>query len=377
MNDTQYRLLHVGEPAPNFTQNTDTNPTYVFDSSAGRYLVLCFYSTSRDEGGKEALATIAKHRKLFDDEKIALFGVSVDPDDKASGRAQDSIPGIRHFWDFDFHVSRLYGAAPSEMPADRQLRMQRSWVVIDPNMRIRHIIPFNDGDCNAHEVIKYLKNLPPVKTYVGFEVPVPVIVLPNVFEPEFCAHLIDQYEQSGGMDSGFMREIDGKTVEVKDYGHKRRSDFIVENEALVGVIQQKVLRRIVPEIKKVHQYDVTRMERYLVGCYDSETGGHFRAHRDNTTRGTAHRRFAVSINLNRDFEGGEISFPEYGPRSFKPPVGGAVIFSCSLLHAVSPVTKGKRYAFLPFLYDDAAAGIREANVRYLAEGSEYTANQAK
>ncbi|MGO4843493.1 2OG-Fe(II) oxygenase, partial [Rhizobiaceae sp. 2RAB30] len=83
----------------------------------------------------------------------------------------------------------------------------------------------------------------------------------------------------------------------------------------------------------------------------SENGGHFRAHRDNTTKGTAHRRFAVSINLNSDFDGGEVSFPEYGPRSFKPPVGGAVIFSCSLLHAVSPVTRGKRYAFLPFLYD--------------------------
>ncbi len=28
-------------------------------------------------------------------------------------------------------------------------------------------------------------------------------------------------------------------------------------------------------------------------------------------------------------------------------------------------TKGKRYAFLPFLYDDAAAQIREANRKYL------------
>ncbi|MBW8879886.1 MAG: 2OG-Fe(II) oxygenase, partial [Asticcacaulis sp.] len=83
------------------------------------------------------------------------------------------------------------------------------------------------------------------------------------------------------------------------------------------------------------------------------------------TKGTAHRRFAVSINLNNDFEGGELSFPEYGPRGFKPPVGGAVVFACALLHAVSPVTRGRRYAFLPFLYDDAAAAIREANNGFL------------
>ena len=107
------------------------------------------------------------------------------------------------------------------------------------------------------------------------------------------------------------------------------------------------------------------MERYIVGCYTAEDGGHFRPHRDNVTKGTAHRRFAVTINLNDDFDGGELCFPEYGPRSFKPPVGGAVVFGCALLHAVTQVTRGRRYAFLPFLYDDAAAKIREANNPFL------------
>ena len=46
-----------------------------------------------------------------------------------------------------------------------------------------------------------------------------------------------------------------------------------------------------------------------------------------------------------------------------------MVFSCSLLHAVSKVTAGERYAFLPFLYDDAAAKIREANIAYLGDGT--------
>jgi hypothetical protein len=33
----------------------------------------------------------------------------------------------------------------------------------------------------------------------------------------------------------------------------------------------------------------------------------FRAHRDNTTKGTEHRRFTVSINLNAEFEGGGLN----------------------------------------------------------------------
>ena len=43
-----------------------------------------------------------------------------------------------------------------------------------------------------------------------------------------------------------------------------------------------------------------------------------------------------------------------------------------VLHRVSVVTKGRRFAFLPFLYDDAAARIREENARYVGEtGSDY------
>ena len=116
------------------------------------------------------------------------------------------------------------------------------------------------------------------------------------------------------------------------------------------------------------------MERHIVACYSAEDGGHFAAHRDNTTAGTAHRRFAVSINLNEDFDGGEVSFPEYGPRGFKAPTGGAVVFSCSLLHRVSPVTRGRRFAFLPFLYDEAAAQLRQRNAALVGEGgSDYRA----
>jgi predicted 2-oxoglutarate/Fe(II)-dependent dioxygenase YbiX len=108
------------------------------------------------------------------------------------------------------------------------------------------------------------------------------------------------------------------------------------------------------------------MERYIVSRYAAEEGGFFRAHRDNTTAGTAHRRFACSINLNADdYEGGDLRFAEFGSQTYRAPTGGAVVFSCSLLHEATPVTKGHRYAFLPFLYDEAAAQLRERNLSFL------------
>jgi predicted 2-oxoglutarate/Fe(II)-dependent dioxygenase YbiX len=228
--------------------------------------------------------------------------------------------------------------------------------------------PFAADRKDIESVLAYLESLPPSTRFAGVELQAPIILLPNVFEPEFCRMLIGLYEAHGGKETGFMRDLDGKTVAMLDHAHKRRRDFTIADKEVINQIQVRFVRRVIPEILKVHQFKVTRMERYLIGCYTAKEGGHFGPHRDNTTKGTAHRRFAVSVNLNDDFDGGEVSFPEYGPRSFKPPVGGAVVFSCSLLHAVSEVTRGRRYAFLPFLYDDAAAKIREANSAFLVGG---------
>jgi hypothetical protein len=82
--------------------------------------------------------------------------------------------------------------------------------------------------------------------------------------------------------------------------------------------------RLVPEVHKAFQFQATRIERYLVACYEAQTGGHFRPHRDNTTKGTAHRRFAVSIVLNAgEFTGGHLAFPEFGRMLYAPPLTGA------------------------------------------------------
>jgi peroxiredoxin len=360
--------LQPGDPAPWFEQRSCDNPRYVFDTAAGRWLVLCFYASAADPVGREALATALGRRDLFNDTHASFFGVSLDPGDETRGRIRHSMPGIRFFLDFDGRVSRAYGAIPDDaQPGNGRVPVQRFWCVIDPTLRIVAKIPFGTDGAGHREAIAMIDRLPAPGRHAGIELQAPVLVLRDVFEPALCEELIATYERVGGTPSGFMRQLEGRTVLVHDADHKRRRDCLVEEPGLIARIQARIRRRVVPEVLKIHQFEATRMERYIVACYDADDAGHFSAHRDNTTRGTAHRRFAVSVNLNAAFDGGEVGFPEYGPRTFKPEPGTALVFSCSLLHSVTPVTRGRRLAFLPFLYDDAAARLREANTAFRAQ----------
>jgi predicted 2-oxoglutarate/Fe(II)-dependent dioxygenase YbiX/peroxiredoxin len=364
----EHSIILPGDPAPWFVQASLANPKFHFHSVAGRYVVLGLLGNAADEAAQRAIAAIRTRGDLFNDAHASFFGVILDPSDVEQGRVAESYPGYRFFMDRDGAVSRLYGALPQDNGGTGTLAYRRQWVVIDPAMRVRAVLPFTPDGRDVEVLIDFLGKQPRPGLHNGVEVTAPVLFLPGVFEPALCQRLVALYEEQGGEESGFMREENGRTVGVVDASHKRRKDVTIADPELIRATQQRIIRRVVPEIAKVHQFHVTRMERYIVACYAAEDGGHFRAHRDNTTKGTAHRRFAVSINLNDAFEGGEVSFPEFGPRSYKPPVGGAVVFSCSLLHAVSKVTAGQRFAFLPFLYDDAAAKIREENIAFLEDG---------
>lgn len=353
-------MLQFGEPAPWFAAPAIGGArNYNFNSVGGRHVVLLFYGSAARADSAAALRLVAERRALFDDKQACFFGVTIDAEDAATGRVAPSLPGIRHFMDADRAVSRAFGAA-GRSPQGEVYRP--IWLLLDPTLRVMEQRPIEDGEAILRRLADLIAHPEPA-------IHAPVLIVPRVFEPELCRELIDLYDQGEPKDSGYMVERDGKTVGVIDYSHKRRSDCTIESQELRDRLRARVARALVPMIDRAFQYQVTRIERWIVACYDGETGGHFRPHRDNTTSGTAHRRFACTINLNaEDYDGGELRFPEFGRSTYRAPTGGAVIFSCSLLHEATPVTRGRRYAFLPFLYDDAAAAIRAANNVHLGEG---------
>ena len=70
-----------------------------------------------------------------------------------------------------------------------------------------------------------------------------------------------------------MREVDGRTVQLHDYRHKRRRDYTIGDRDILEQARERFGRCVVPELLKAFQYKATRMERYIVSCYRAEDGG--------------------------------------------------------------------------------------------------------
>lgn len=340
--------LLAGAPAPWFKARTHSRPDYAFASLGGRYVLMAFLPES-GPARDAAMALLMKHRPMFDDARRLAFGVTGD--EGFFGALQEQVPGLRWFFDPDGDIAALF-KLKSESGA-----VEPQWVLLDPSLRVMFSAPMSQSE-RVFEQVTLLDN---PDTHAGVVLNAPVLIVPRVLESSLCRRLIEYYNVAGGNVSGVMREIDGRTVGVVD-DFKKRRDADIADEELRATLRHRIAARLLPEIEKAFQFKVTRMERYIVARYDAKEGGYFRPHRDNTTAGTAHRKFACSINLNsEEFVGGDLRFPEFGGRTYRPPTGGAVVFSCSLLHEATPVVEGTRYAFLPFFYDDAAARLRQAN----------------
>jgi len=346
-------MLTAGDCAPWFEGASSLHPKASFATLGGRYVVLSFFGSAAQPSSRQMLADLAQNMSHFMQRGAFFCGVSIAPEDPRQLAAPPQ--GVIYFWDTDRAISRLYGAT-----AEGSSDYLQHTLILDPGLRVVAALGLGDnGRDHVAQILKVLDQLPPLGSISRFA---PVLAIPRVFEPQLCRTLIDIHQRSKPDEIGMLAEKQGQAVRVHDHNFKQRTDATVCDPSVISLIQTRLRQRVFPEIRKAFQFHVTQIERYLVSCYDANTGGHFRPHRDDTTRGSAHRRFAISINLNaEEFEGGLLRFPEYGVTTYRAPTGGAVVFSCSLMHEVLPVTRGRRFAFLPFVFDAAAAHVLEAN----------------
>ena len=227
--------------------------------------------------------------------------------------------------------------------------------LLDANLRVRLAVPFDDGGALAMTVASLLPELSWAhREPRDVALQAPVLVVPDVLAPEQCDRLIRVWEEQGNVATGVEASTDGGRAEQISAQMKRRRDHVVSDADLSRDLAQTIGRRVMPEIARAFMYRARRFEGFKIACYEASDRGFFSAHRDNLSPSTAHRRFALTLNLNDEYQGGQLRFPEYGPERYRPPRGAALLFSCSLLHEVLDVTENRRFVLLSFLFGDEA-----------------------
>ncbi len=257
----------------------------------------------------------------------------------------DAARATGGFHDAERHVHGAYGVASDGPPVV---------VVLDPNVRVTAVHTLEDLDTAIAAVSGDVDAAAHDQTDATMRRHAPVLLVPGALDAALCDRLVDLWGSGDTVETGVETTADGARHEVRDELRKRRRDHTVTDGELVRTLTDHIGRRVMPEVGKAFAYRATRFEGFKVGCYQDTDRGFFEPHRDNLSAATAHRRFALTLNLNDDYEGGELRFPEYGRQRYRPAKGEALVFSGSHLHEVLPVTRGHRFVLLSFLFGEDA-----------------------
>ncbi len=344
----------LGASAP-MTHGVFTDSTFFsLDAQAGRPLALALIGRLPMSVARSTLAALQARAAEFaeigadlialldiESSRVAEFAEAIEPPRIALSR-----PDVFEGW-------RFSGDAPALVGLDRAGRI---------------VFVSEVGDAEACAALLAVLAALPREAPHDDPMPAPVLAIPNILSPELCRDLIAHFEASAH-EFGGMASVDasGQFAHKVDYGKKHRFDFVLGardpylNRVLAGIVG-----RCIPEIKRAFQVEIAHTDRLLLARYD-DSGGYFKRHRDNAAPSVAFRQFALTINLNDDYDGGAVMFPEYNDRRYRPRAGAGVVFSCSLLHEALPITRGRRYCALTFLHDAAA------QARWLAAGRQASA----
>ena len=348
-------LLGFGQRGPNFgLPSVEGRLERFYDRFIGNLMVLVFYPSQAHPAALPLLCGFAERREALAAAGAAV--VAVSRDSVAANAALRSSQGLGFplYSDPEGVVMRAYGALDAGADVTAYL--------MDRNQRVLAV--FQDLEDFADQVLAHLHeggfaSLP--GRAVALQAP--VLLVPNVFDPALCARAIEAWGGNNAEGAISVPErAYAQTAAVKPSGAvyrdlKRRLDHVAD-DGLNPVLMKAAMSRLKPELFKAFHFHIGRLERFCIGAYAAERGDFFRPHRDNITEKTKDRCFAASIALNDDYDGGGVKFAEFSEDVYDPPVGGALVFSCSLLHEAMPVTRGTRFAAFTFFY--APAQDREA-----------------
>lgn len=346
--------LSAGMPAfafsalDEFGRSLNLNEDYL----SGKHLVLVFLNTDDNTRNAEALKYFAEMRQVFEDANITIVAV-------AATNKKDSNFNLKQKSGFLWPITNdPSGAVFASYGLHKMRGIDLRVVLITPQRQVRI---WYDSPINIQQTLKEItdmaNSLSASEDSRWSACHAPVLHIPNVFSEQECTRLIQGFNTQEGY---YIRpphagEVAGNfKVPVYEHNRQDRVDQLVKNKSTLDFIDQRIAERIYPMIKKAFAYTVTRREDFHLARYVGAREGLHMGHRDVTATSMTHRRFAISLTLNSDYEGGKLVFNEYSPHGYQPATGSALIFSSLLLHEVTEITQGTRYCLISNLFNDDA-----------------------
>lgn len=129
----------------------------------------------------------------------------------------------------------------------------------------------------------------------------------------------------------------------KNFNKKIRDSEItwIDNAAL----STKIINEL-NSIINIKGYDIIKKESFQFTKYGKN--GHYNWHTDSDKSLNNDRSFSISIQLNDEYDGGELLYKSDDgiELEFEKGLGNLYIFTSSILHCVKPVTNGERYSIV-------------------------------
>jgi len=342
----QFRL-EVGDRAPNFALPDATGKLrMIYEETRGLPILLAFL-----QPGVEIHEAILAGLIARQDELVPLthpFVVMLATTASVVQVAQRYDPRFPILADEAGRITAAYRAA-ANVPSGPVL------LLLDANQRLRlAVTPAPHRDPVA-EILARLagEGVPAPRMHDRIA---PVLMVPEVIPPHLCQRLVEIWHKDGHEEGAVITTAHGTARDAINYGSKKRLDHKVKDPALARELTALIGPRFATEVFRAFHFADFRLESFFIVRYEAARGDFFRPHRDNLIAELADRRFGATVNLNDDYEGGGIRFPEYGSDIYRPPAGGAILFSSSLLHEAIPVSRGERFALLTFLRSREASG---------------------
>jgi predicted 2-oxoglutarate/Fe(II)-dependent dioxygenase YbiX len=175
----------------------------------------------------------------------------------------------------------------------------------------------------------------------------------NVISEEFCKKIISEYSdrewQSHIWQNMSLPTMQYDTAEPEVFYLKNENNKEIKNTlgmfSMMAIDRYQNDKQIPVGLSKVHEY---RINRYNKNCFMRNHIDHIYDLFDGENRGIP--VLSIIINLNNEYQGGEIVF--FDKLKFSLKTGDILVFPSNFLfpHSVQPITDGVRYSAVSWAY---------------------------